>query len=165
MFTLNPHTDIYKDLDKSIVICDEYHPELLREAQEINKLTDNKFDFLFISDDMVGNSIKNDREITRCLTVGRNAGQSSLHSFQGRTLMNSVGRNNLNITCILKQQTPQEWCAVIKEFLSMWLPPGMTMAEMIRYCQEATADHQFFCIDNLKGECYITKLSPSQAGL
>jgi len=47
----------------------------------------------------------------------------------------------------------------------MWLPVGMTMAEMVRFCQEATVDHQFFFIDNIKGECYLTKLSREQAGV
>ncbi len=165
MFSLNPHADIYKDLDSKVMVCDEFHPELLREAQELNKLCGNKYPFLFISDDMVGTDIKNNKEITRVLTVGRNCGCSFLAAYQGRTLMNSVGRNNLNFIAVLKQQTPLEWEAVIKEFLSMWLPEGMTMREMVRFCQEATEDHQFFFIDNIKGECYLTKLSPSQAGV
>jgi hypothetical protein len=165
MYSLNPHADIYKDLDSKVIVCDEFHSELMREAQELNKLCGNKYPFLFISDDMVGTSIKNDKEITRALTVGRNCGVSTIFSFQGRTMMNAVGRNNLNFIAVLKQQTPLEWEAVIKEFLSMWLPEGLTMREMVRFCQEATEDHQFFFIDNIKGECYLTKLSPSQAGV
>ena len=162
MFSMNPQADIYKDLDDNVIVCEEYHSELFREAHEINKLMDNCNDFLFISDDFVNPKIKNDGEITRALTIYRNAGISTIFSFQGRTLMNAVGRNNLNYIAVLKQQTPLEWTNVIKEFLSMWLPPGMTMMEMVRYCQEATVDHQFFFIDNIKGECYLTKLSRAQ---
>jgi len=163
MFSMNPHADIYKDLSENVLVSSTYHPELIREAHEINTLCDNKYPFLFISDDYVDNKIKNDAEITRCLTVLRNSAISSIFSFQGRTLMSSVGRNNANYICILKQQTPLEWENVIKEFLSMWLPTGMTMREMVDFCKEATVDHQFFFIDNIEGKCYLSKLTPTQA--
>lgn len=162
MTTMNPQASIYEDLDSKILISHEYHPEILREMHEINKLTDNKFQFLFISDDYVDQKIKNDPEITRSLTIYRNAGLSTIFSFQGRTLMSAVGRNNLNYIAVLKQQTPLEWECVIKEFLSMWLPAGMTMREMVDFCRVATEDHQFFFIDNIEGVCYLTKLSAAQ---
>jgi hypothetical protein len=165
MFTMNAHADIYKTLSDKVLISNTFHSELLREAHEINTLCDNKFPFLFISDDYVDHKIKNDPEITRALTIYRNANMSSIFSFQGRTLMSAVGRNNANYIFILKQQTPSEFENVIKEFLSMWLPPGMTMREMIEFCRLATEDHQFFVIDNIKGCCYLTKLTKEQAGL
>ena len=163
MSTMNPHADIYEDLDAKVLICHDYHPELLREMHELNSHTGNKYPFLFISDDFVNPKIKNDGEVTRALTIYRNAGVSSIWSFQGRTLMSSVVRNNLNYIAILKQQTPKEWESVIKEFLSMWLPTGMNMREMIEFCRLATEDHQFFFIDQIEGCCYLTKLTKEQA--
>lgn len=165
MFSMNPHATIYEDLDKRVMVSHNFHSEMLREAHEINTLCNNKFPFLFISDDYVDGKIKNDPEITRALTIYRNANMSSIFSFQGRTLMNPVGRNNANYICVLKQQTPLEWESVIKEFLSMWLPTGMTMREMVEFCKAATMDHQFFWIDNIEGCCYLSKLSKEQAGL
>lgn len=162
MFSMNRHADIYKDLSDKVLVSDRFHPELLREAHEINCLCDNKFPFLFISDDYVDGKIKNDPEITRALTIYRNANMSSIFSFQGRTLMSAVGRNNANYIVVLKQQTPLEWENVIKEFLSMWLPTGMTMREMVDFCKEATVDHQFFFIDNIEGNCFLSKLSKEQ---
>jgi len=162
MFSMNRHADIYKDLDDKVMVCDTFHSELIREAHEINSLCDNKFPFFFISDDYVDSKIKNDPEITRCMTLYRNAGISSAWSFQGRTLMSAVGRNNANYIAIFKQQTPLEFENVIKEFLSMWLPTGMTMREMVEFCKEATVDHQFFFIDNIEGKCYLSKLSKDQ---
>lgn len=165
MFTMNSHADIYKDMSNKCMVSNNYHPELLRESHEINSLCDNKFPFLFISDDYVDLKIKNDPEVTRALTIYRNSNMSSIFSFQGRTLMNAVGRNNANFICIFKQQTPIEFENVIKEFLSMWLPTGMTMREMVDFCKKATENHQFFFIDNIAGKCYLTKLSKGQAGL
>lgn len=163
MATMNPHAAIYEDLDSKVLVCQDYHPELLREMHELNGHTSNRYPFLFISDDFVNPKIKNDGEVTRALTIYRNAGVSSIWSFQGRTLMSAVGRNNLNYIAILKQQTPKEWECVIKEFLSMWLPTGMNMREMIEFCRLATEDHQFFFIDQIEGCCYLTKLTREQA--
>ena len=165
MFSMNRHADIYKDLDDRVIVADTYHPELLREAHEINSLSDNKYPFLFISDDYVDHKIKNDPEITRCMTIYRNCNVSSIFSFQGRTLMSAVGRNNANYIMVFKQQTPLEYENVIKEFLSMYLPTGMTMREQIAFVMMALQDHQLFVIDNIEGCCYLTKLSKEQAGL
>ena len=165
MFSMNTHADIYKDMSNKIMVSNNYHPELLREAHEINSLCDNKFPFLFISDDYVDLKIKNDPEVTRALTIYRNCNMSSIFSFQGRTLMNAVGRNNANYIAIFKQQTPIEWENIIKEFLSMWLPMGMTMRESVDFCKKATENHQLFFIDQIEGKCYLTKLSKAQAGL
>jgi len=162
MFTMNSQAEIYKDLGDKILISDKYHPELLKEAHEINSLCDNKYPFLFISDDYVNMKIKTDGEVVRALTIYRNANITSVFSFQGRTLMSAVGRNNINFIAVFKQQTPKEWESIIKEFLSMWLPVGMTMREMVDFCRLATADHQFFFIDNIKGCCYISKLTTEQ---
>jgi hypothetical protein len=162
MFSMNPQAGIYEDFGPKIMTCEEYFPELMKEAHELNVLCDNKYPFCFISDDFVSIKIKNDPEVVKALTIYRNAGISSIWSFQGRTLMSAVGRNQINYICVFKQQTPLEWTNVIKEFLSMWLPTGMTMREMIEFCKLATADHQFFMIDNIKGECFISKLSEDQ---
>ena len=165
MFSMNRHADIYSDLSDKVMVADKFHHELLRESHEINTLCGNKFPFLFISDDYVDHSIKNNPEITRAMTIYRNANVSSIWPFQGRTLMSAVGRNNANYICVLKQQTPLEWENVIKEFLSMWLPTGMTMKEMVEFCKAATVDHQFFMIDNIEGKCFLTKLTKEQAGV
>ena len=162
MTTMNPHADIYDSFSKKILVTSEFYPELLREAHELNTVCHNKYPFLFISDDFVDTKIKNDPEVTRALTIYRNANVSSIWSFQGRTLMNSVGRNNLNYCFILRQQTPREWKAVIDEFLDMWLPMGLTMREKIEFCKMATEDHQMFFLNNIDGTCCLTKLSPPQ---
>ena len=165
MFSLNAQADIYKDLSAKTIVCPEYLPELLEDAHTINAKTDNKYKFLFISDDFVGGMIKHDPQVTRLLTVYRNAGCSSIFSFQGRTLLSPVGRNNANYIAILKQNTPLEWINVIKEFLDGYLPMGMSMPEKVQYCMKACEDHQFFFVDNIEGCCYLTKLSRAQAGL
>lgn len=165
LFTMNPQASIYKDFTGSLITTDQYHGDLIADAHVINKACGNKYPFLFISDDYVDHKIKNCPEITRALTIYRNCNISTIFSFQGRTLMNAVGRNNTNYICIFKQQTPQEFEAVIKEYLSMWLPSDMTMREMVDFVMRATLDHHFFFIDNIAGTCYLSKLDPSQVDI
>lgn len=162
MCSMNPQADIYKDFSSKVIVSTKYDPTILSDMHKINTKLNNKFPFLFISDDYVDRKIKNDQEITRCLTIMRNANVNSIFSFQGRTLMSAVGRMNINYICIFKQQTPMEWKNVIDEYLGMWLPLGMKMEEKIEFCKLATQDHQFFCIDNVKGECFLSKLTASQ---
>jgi hypothetical protein len=76
--------------------------------------------------------------------------------------MSAVGRNNINYVAIFKQNSSGEYENVIKEFLGMWLPTDMTMREAIEFVRKATEDHHFFFIDNIKGECYISKLTIEQ---
>lgn len=162
MFTMNPHADIYKKLSDKVTVTESYRPELIEECSEINKLSSNKYSFCWISDDYVDSKIKNCPTITRLLTIGRNCGQSSIFLFQDPTLLNSVGRNNTNVCIILRQQTAKRWEMVIKDMLAPYLPMGLSMKEMIDFCMKATEDHQFFVIDNLMNECYISKLSLEQ---
>jgi len=162
MCSMNPQADIYKDLSTKVLVSEKYDPTILSDMHKINSKMDNKFKFMFISDDYVDKKIKNCPEITRCLTIMRNAGVTSIFSFQGRTLMSAVGRMNVNYICIFKQQTPKEWKNVIDEYLDMWLPLGMKMEEKINFCKLATESHQFFFIDNIKNECFLSKLTPTQ---
>jgi ABC-type cobalamin/Fe3+-siderophores transport system ATPase subunit len=163
MFSQNKHADIYKDLGKSVIIYDDYNGKIIKDAHDINVHTKNKFPFLIITDDIVGNKLKNDQELLRLGTIYRNSGQSSIQSLQDPVLMSSTGRNQANYICIFKQQTPKKWEFVIKEFLSMFFPPGMSMREMMAYCKSCTEPKgQFFFIDNITGDCYLTKLSKGQ---
>ena len=162
MFSQNSHADIYKDMPKNVIVSDTYYPELLAEEHAINHATKNKFNFLNVFDDYVDHKVKNDPEITRSLSIYRNSAQSIIQSFQGRTMMSAIGRAQCNYVIIGAQQTPLDWFNVLKEFLSMHLPLDMTLKEQIDFCKKATANHQFFCIDNIKGECYLTKLTKSQ---
>jgi hypothetical protein len=162
MFSQNAPADIYKDLPKKVIVSTEYFPDLLRDAHTLNVETDNKYKMLFISDDYIGHDIKNDKEITKLLTIYRNANMSSIFSFQGRVLVSSVGRNQLNYILIGKQNTNQEWENILKEILRAYMPEGLTLKEMVRFCIAATAHHQFFMLDTLKNECYLTKLSAEQ---
>lgn len=161
-FTQNPHAPIYKDLDEKIIVSDTYYPDLINEAHQINKATDNEFPFLFVTDDYIDTKIRTDLAITKGWTIFRNSQISMIQSMQDPTFLSPSGRSNANIITLHRQNSPRKVEAVVKEFLSTYLPSSMTMSEMCRFYSEAVNDYQFFVINNLTNECYLTKLSMSQ---
>jgi hypothetical protein len=161
-FTQNPHAPIYKDLDEKILVSDTYYPELINEAHEINKATENEFQFLFVTDDYVDNKIRTDSTITKCWTIMRNAGISMIQSMQDPVFLSPSGRSNANIITLHRQNSPRKVEAVVKEFLISYLPRDFSIPEACRFYEEATKDYQFFVINNLTGECFLTKLTASQ---
>jgi hypothetical protein len=152
----------YKD-NIPLMFSQNKHADIIKDCHTINSKFNNKFPFLIITDDIVGNNIKNDPEITRLSTIYRNANMSCIQSLQDLTLMSAVGRNNTNFIAIFKQSTPKKLEAVVKEFLSTYFPTDWTMREMVAYVKQALEPKgQFFMINNLTNECYLTKLSSKQ---
>lgn len=162
--TMNSHAEIYDNIGKNCIVANEYRPEILRDMHQMNSETKNKYNFLFVSDDYVDSKIKNDPEITRALTIYRNCGVSSIFSMQGRVLLSSVGRNQLNYILIGRQNTTAEYMNIVKEVLGGYLPNGLTMNEKVRFLIAAVQNHQFIMLDTINGLCYLTKLSKEQMG-
>ena len=160
--TMNSHAEIYDNIGKNCIVANEYRPEILRDMHQMNSETKNKYNFLFVSDDYVDSKIKNDPEITRALTIFRNSGLSSIFSMQGRVLLSSVGRNQLNYILIGRQNTTAEYMNIVKEVLGGYLPNGLTMNEKVRFLIAAVQNHQFIMLDTINGLCYLTKLSKEQ---
>lgn len=158
MFSFNLHADIYKDMGKKVIVSEEYRPELIKDTHYINQETKNKFNFLYIFDDIIGSKIKNDQQIVRLLTVERNCDQSSIFSVQDPVLMNRVGRGNVNYVMLFKQNSDTETEQVIKAYLRSYLPSKMTMNEKIKLYNFLTRAHHFIFIDNLNNRVYRTKV-------
>jgi hypothetical protein len=82
--------------------------------------------------------------------------------MQGRVLLSSVGRNQLNYILIGRQNTTAEYLNIVKEVLGGYLPNGLTMNEKVRFLIAAVQNHQFIMLDTINGLCYLTKLSKEQ---
>lgn len=162
MFTMNAHAAIYKDMGPRVICFDEYRPNVLKAAHAINSSHDNKFRFLVITDDIVGAKVKNDDQITKLLTVYRNAGIDTIMSMQDLKLLNPIGRNNANYMCVFKQQSPKRWMDVVEELLIHWFPLKADKFEIVKFCIDATKDHSFFFIDNLNNTICLCKLRADQ---
>jgi len=157
LMTLTTHGDIYKPFKKNAVICEGFNEKLIDEPMHINRETKNHYKFCCIMDDLVLDG-KNDKAMTKLLTVGRNFGMSTIYCGQKMTMLSSTGRSNINFILCFKQNTENAIEDTIKCFLRSYFPKDMKINDMIRLYKEQTTDHNFFLIDTLNDKCYISKI-------
>jgi hypothetical protein len=157
LMTLSGHSDIYKPFKKKAVITDGFHPELIEEPMHINKCTKNAYDFCLIFDDLALEG-KNNENMTKLLTIGRNSGMSAIISGQKMTMLSSTGRSNINYILCFKQNTETAIEDTIKTYLRSYFPKGMKLTEMISLYKDLTQDHNFFCVDALNDQCFLSKI-------
>jgi hypothetical protein len=162
MFSLSDHNDIYKDMSRKLIIANDFQPSVLREMYLCNHGTDNKYKFLAILDDVNGGKSKSDQEVTRLLTLYRNSYIDAMICNQSPTLINAVGRANLNYLCLFSFNSASEIEKTIKFYLNTYFPTSLKMSEKIQMYKKLTEDHHFFFLNNLEGTCCLCKLSPEQ---
>jgi len=162
MMTLSDQNEIYKDMSRKLIVANDFQPSVIREMYLCNHGTDNKYKFCVILDDMNGGRSKIDTEITRGLTCYRNSYMDFLISNQSPTLINAVGRANLNYVCLFAFNSSQEIEKAIKLYLNSYFPPSLKMIEKIHMYKKLTEDHHFFFLNNLEGTCHLCKLTPEQ---
>jgi hypothetical protein len=73
-------------------------------------------------------------------------------------MLNSTGRSNINYVCCFKQNTESAIEDTIKTFLRSYFPKDMKITDMISMYKELTQDHNFFVIDTLNDEIFISKI-------
>jgi hypothetical protein len=156
LMTQSSQADIYKNF-KQCVTAPMYIPKVLKDMRDIQKQTSNHYDFLAILDDVVTNA-KFNPEIVKLLTIGRNSAMSAIICVQAVTLMNSVGRTNINFVFLGKLNTDSESEKVVKAFLTSYFPKGMKMVDKLKWYRAATADHFFIVVDTLNGHIYRTRI-------
>jgi len=158
LFSYSLQADTYKDVSKKVHCSPEYYPEIVKECSYINRVCNNKFNFCFIFDDIIGLHLKNDPQLLKLCTILRNSDCSTIYSVQDPVLMNSIGRGNVNFNMIFKQNSDTECEKVIKHYLRSYLPVRMSMNEKIQLFKELVDNHHFIFIDNLNGTICRTKL-------
>ena len=162
MFSLSDHNEIYKDMSKKLIIANDFQPSVLREMYLCNHGTSNKYKFVAILDDVNGGKSKTDQEVTRLLTLYRNSYIDAIICNQSPTLINAVGRANLNYLCLFSFNSASEIEKTIKFYLNTYFPTKMKMSEKIQLYKRLTEDHHFFFLNNLEGTCHLCKLTPEQ---
>jgi hypothetical protein len=146
----NPIYDSMKDIVKSPL----YIPKLVKDGYDINKNTDNHYNFLYILDDVV--TAKFDKELLKLLAIYRNSALSCIMSIQSPILLNSATRGNLNYVFLGRMNSEEQIEKTIKMYLSSYLDGKMV--DKIREYKQLTENHYWIVIDNLTGEIYRTRI-------
>ena len=155
MMSGSPHGEIYGPLRKTAAICPEFHSELIKDAFQMNMATKGKYPTTFIFDDMLDG--KNSKALCKLLTIGRNLACCTLICAQELSILNSIGRTNLNYICCFRLNSDMAVEKVVKNYLRHALPKG-TIAYQCSVYKALTTDHRFFVVDTLANEIFLCKL-------
>lgn len=165
MATGSSQAEIYKPLQKVCAVSPAFYPELIKESMLLNQKTKNKYKFLHIFDDMLDG--KNTKALSKLLCIGRNNGMSTIISAQELTILNAVGRTNLNYILLFRLNSMMSVEKVVRNYLTHILP-GKNLDEKCKMYVALTQEHYFFCCDFLANQVFISKIDiadvPGQGG-
>ena len=159
MATGSSQADIYKPLQKSSAISPYFFPEIIKESMLLNQKTSNKYKFLHIFDDMLDG--KQTKALSKLLCIGRNNGMSTIISAQELTILNAVGRTNLNYMLCFRLNSQMAVEKVVRNYLTHILP-GKNIEEKCKMYVALTQDHYCFVCDFLSNQVFITKIDISE---
>jgi len=164
MTTGSSQADIYKPLQKTAAISPAFYSDVIKETMLLNQKTKNKYKFLHIFDDMLDG--KQSKSLSKLLCIGRNNGLSTIISGQELSILNSVGRTNLNYMCLFRLNSQTAVEKVVRAYLSHIIPGKID--EKCRIYTELTQNHYFFVCDFLANDVFLCKLDlaeiPGQSG-
>ena len=159
MYTGSAAADIYKPLARAAAIAPTFYGDIVKESMIINQKTKNKYLTLHILDDCL--DAKNSKSMAKLLTIGRNNGLSAVVCAQALTILNAIGRTNLNYVCLFRLNSDLEVERVVRNYLRHRLPKA-PIEDQCRMYKELTNDHWFFCVDFLADEVFLCKLDISE---
>jgi hypothetical protein len=156
LYTNSSHASIYKPLKAKAVIVPEFSPDLINECMKINVATKNHYSFCQIFDDCVNG--KQSAKLQKLLTIGRNAGQNVIYNGQEITMLNSIGRTNINYILCFALSSDMSIEKMIRTWLRHSFPPGLRIHEMIKLYKDLTKDHHCIVVNTLDGEIFRSKI-------
>lgn len=159
MATGSSQAEIYKPLQKTSAISPYFFPEIIKESMLLNQKTSNKYKFLHIFDDMLDG--KNTKALSKLLCIGRNNGMSTIISAQELTILNAVGRTNLNYMLCFRLNSMMAVEKVVRNYLTHIIP-GKNLDEKCKIYVALTQDHYCFVCDFLSNQVFMTKIDISE---
>ena len=156
LFAQNAQLPQYKA--KNLIRSDEYLPKIIDICRRINKEKGNKFDFLFMFDDMV--HLKGEKNIADLYLSLRNSNISSIISLQYLNLMNKACRGSVNTIFAGSCNSDENILVLIKCYLLSYFKRLNIVSEidMINYYRELTKNHGFICINPSRGEVSFLRM-------
>lgn len=125
LFTNSTNAPIYKtfldDLDRQFVF-DDFKPEVLKDMEKFQKLTENGLDWCIIFDDCSSMKHKNADEIMQLFIRGRNEDCTVMFLTQSIMFLNPNVRANIDYAFFLRCRTPSMKVKIIDNFIMDVVP-------------------------------------------
>jgi hypothetical protein len=104
---------------------------------------------------------KQTKALSKLLCIGRNNGCSTIISAQELSILNAVGRTNLNYMLCFRLNSQMAVEKVVRNYLTHILP-GKNIEEKCKMYTALTQDHYCFVCDFLSNQVFITKIDISE---
>lgn len=156
LHTCSPQASIYSHFKKKTALAPSFCSEIIEETMKINQHVNNKYEFVHIIDDCV--SSKNDKTMVKMLTIGRNSNLSCVISGQELSILNAIGRSNVNFVFLGKLNSSMAVEKAIKSYLLGIFPIDMRITEKIQLYNELTTDHCWIVLDAIENKAFLCKL-------
>lgn len=146
LFSYSSSAEVYKSLPKSVHICNKFDVEgakLIKQLKKINEVSDLKFNFLVLMDDVT--DIRYSQTINQLILVNRNMNFNCIISLQYVNLLGKSARGSINHSIFGSMNNDESIVCVLKSFLgSKFSEMGFhTLASQIQLYKKLTSDYHF----------------------
>jgi hypothetical protein len=148
LFASNPQIPLYAPKDrqtKRLITVTGYDPRLIRLARAINRGAGNKYEFMFMLDDIIDQ--RQDKTLAELILTLRNSNISSMVCLQYGNLLAKMSRSNVNNILLFRFNNDEAIEVVIAQYLrSHFRKIGITPDNMVAFYKQMTDDHGFIYI-------------------
>lgn len=148
LFASNPQIPLYAPKDKEsrrLITVTGYDPRLIRLARAINRGAANKYQFMFMLDDIIDQ--RQDKTLAELILTLRNSNISSMVCLQYGNLLAKMSRSNVNNILLFRFNNDEAIEVVIAQYLrSHFRKMGIAPDNMVAFYKKMTDDHGFIYI-------------------
>ena len=158
LFTLSPNALPLKNLDKSVIVAESFYIRIVNLAFAINRKTNNRYQFLFILDDIL--NIYRSKTLEKMFLVYRNSGISSVISTQYAKILSPAIRNSLHKLILTGSKSYADRQVMNDLFLKTYLSERSKHdidTFLIDNTSLNVAEPKFILLDNLNFELKVYK--------
>lgn len=150
------NAEIYDNVNKNVIMLTHYDPLLIKQIHRIQKRTENKYQFLFVLDDIILS--KSDPQLLQLLLTMRNAKISTIILLQSVKLLSKSGRFNGNNFIFRHMNNSESIEEIMKLFLSGYGPfYKISTEDKIKLYKQITSDYSFIYLDALNDQFTVCK--------
>lgn len=148
LFASNPQIPLYAPKDretKRLITVTGYDPRLIKLARAINRGAGNKYQFMFMLDDIIDQ--RQDKMLAELILTLRNSNISSMVCLQYGNLLAKMSRSNVNNVLLFRFNNDEAIEIVVAQYLgSHFRKMGIPPDNMVAFYKRVTADHGFIYI-------------------
>lgn len=160
LFASNPQIPLYSAKDrqtKRLIVVTGYDPRLIRLARAINRGAGNKYEFVFMLDDIIDQ--RQDKTLAELILTLRNSNISSMVCLQYGNLLAKMSRSNVNNILLFRFNNDEAIEIVVAQYLkSHFRKMGIAPDNMVAFYKSVTADHGFIYLHPASDEISFHRL-------